>query len=482
MQLSQISPLREGITHIEDLGVQEFLDALYNFEKFEISEKIDGSNLQFGYDEQGFYTSRETKGDAPRLRSENDYEKEYNTTFQRSAHLALEKAAPSLLKSGHFKQGDAVEVEVLYGVLPNAVPYNEGINRIIFLRPTNGNPNLKGIAATLDGKKTNVQLSVPFTLDGKTQKYRNELQWWEFAQTPTVDGEAFSKSGEFAELKVKLKEFEQFLKADSGIGKFSNAEVIALPLNKRPGDIDVADWKELKLEVKEVKKKFYHVEEGKPSGFKWEIKEILLNNLVRKIQSGFGPEIANGGWIEGVVFRNKDTNEMFKVVDKDMFMVIKDFLWQVRADLKDAPKSLNNVNTFTGKLKVGLATALGHAELGTTQAKRYMKKHGSTPDEIIANLSKDTNFDSTKTYWIKFLQNMQGEFDKILDKYQKERKGKELQINDRTIKYDEEVHSRTLQTFNVMNKMLESMLRETTQANSITDLYTLLVGRQLSSL
>ena len=141
MQLSQIT---EGITHIEDLGVQEFLDALYNFEKFEISEKIDGSNLQFGYDEQGFYTSRETKGDAERLRSESEYEKEYNTTFQRSAHLALEKAIPSLLKSGHLKQGDAVEVEVLYGVLPNAVPYNEGINRIIFLRPTNGNPNLKG--------------------------------------------------------------------------------------------------------------------------------------------------------------------------------------------------------------------------------------------------------------------------------------------------------------------------------------------------
>ena len=56
MQLGQITKVNEGIDHFEDLAIQDFLNAMRNFEQFEISEKIDGSNLQFGYDEEGFYT------------------------------------------------------------------------------------------------------------------------------------------------------------------------------------------------------------------------------------------------------------------------------------------------------------------------------------------------------------------------------------------------------------------------------------------
>jgi len=483
MQLSQIKPIREGITHIEAMAIGDFIDAMRNFEKFEISEKIDGSNLVFGYDEEGFYTSREGKGQQQRFRSEGEYEIGYQTMYRRSAHLALEKVLPLMERSGYLNVGDSIEIEILYGPLTNVVPHEGDINRIIFLRPITGNPDIKKLAELLEGHKANVQLKVPFTLDGRTQQMRNEAQWWEFTRTPTVDGDEFVQSEAFAQLKVKLSKLESFLSADSGIAQFSNAEAVSLPLNKRPEGIDVAQWKECKLKIKELKKKLYTIgEDGKPQGFVWEVKEFLLNNLVRKIRSEFGPAIADGGWIEGVVFRNTESGEMFKIVDKDMFMVVKDFLWQVRSDLSDKPKSVRTASSFAGELLVGLATSLGHPDLGTFQAKRILRNAGSTPDEIIANLSKGSKFTEIQSYWVKFLQQMQGKFDKILDKYNKEKDSKELEVHDRVFKYDGEVHYRTLQTFNVMNEMLDDMLQKTKSANSITDLYTLLVGRQLSSL
>ena len=282
MQLSQITKIREGITHIEDLAIKDFLSAMYNFEEFEISEKVDGSNLIFGYDEEGFYTSRETKGPAERFRNESDYEIGYQTTYRRSAHLALEKVLVLMKGSGHLKVGDSVEIEILYGPLPNAIPYDTDLNRIIFLRPVEGNANIQGLGEILEDHKVNIQLQIPFTLDGKKRQMRNEVQWWAFAQTPTVDGDALSKSEAFAELKVKLKKFEQFLEADSGIANFSNAEAMSLPLNKRPGGIEVEEWKDLKVQIKELKKKFFHIEDGKPEGFAWEVKQFLLKHLVRK--------------------------------------------------------------------------------------------------------------------------------------------------------------------------------------------------------
>jgi hypothetical protein len=486
MRLDQIRPLKEragGITHIEDLAIDELISALRNFEEYEISEKIDGSNLQFGYDGDGFYTSRESKAGDERMRSVDDYPIQYSTTFQRSAHLALEKVMPLIIRSEFFTTGDAVEVEVLFGKLPNAVPYNDDANRIIFLRPISGNPDIEGLSDLLEGQRIRVEVDAPFSLNGKTMDIRPERHVWEFAQTPTVNGNEVVKGEAKQELESKLDEIETFLKQPSGIGGFSNAEAISLPLNKRPEGISTSEWKEAKEAIKSLRKKFYDVsDDGTPTGFKQDIKEFLLKRLVRTIGSAFGPEVSDGGWIEGVVFRHKDTNQMFKVVDKDMFTAVKKFIWKVRDELSEKPKSVNTISSFMGKVLVGLGTSLGIPELGTFQAKRALKKHGSTREEILSNLSKEIDFDNTKSYWEKFITDQQEKFNKELDKYIKGRKDLSFTANDRTFKYDDEVHARTLQVFESVNRILKGFLENTRKAKSAEDLIMLLVGRQLQDI
>lgn len=491
MRLNQLEVTlsESGITHIEDLAVDQLIGALRNFEQFEISEKIDGSNLQFGYDDQGFYTSRETKMDAPRMRAESDYPINFATTFQRSAHAALEQVFPDMVNSGYLKSGDAVDIEVLFRKLPNAVPYDADTNRIVFLRPTSGNPNLSGLKKTLDGKTLSVTILAPYTIDGKEIRQAKETHQWQFAQTPTVSGDTVTKTQAMKDINTKLNELESFLKANSGVYKFSNAEVLSLPLNKRPDGVEPADWKDLKLLIKqkreELQPKLYYrdSETGKQGGFKHELKDLLLNNLVRKVRSEFGPSIENGGWIEGVVFRNKKTGEMFKVVDKDMFNAVKDFLWKVRSDLSEKPRSLASVETFAGKLLVSMASALGHPELGTQGAKRYLKKFGNTPDEIISAMSAQVNFENTKSYWENLLAEKSRELGQLLDKYNKERDQLEFSANGRDFSYkDEEVHKRTLQVFANMKQTLNQFEAKAKNAKTVTDLFSILVGRQLGEI
>ena len=483
MKLDQLTPLFEGITHIEDLAIDEFIDALRNFDKFEISEKIDGSNLQFGYDDEGFYTSRETKKGTQRMRNVNDYPIEFRTTFQRSAHAALEKITPLLLRSEFFSQGDAVEVEVLFGKLPNTVPYSMDTNRIIFLRPTAGDPDIEGIADLVDGQTISVTLETPFTLDGETIQQKQEKHQWVFAQTPTVDGSEVVKSEAFKDIEKQLDKVEKFLKKPSGVGKFSNAEVISLPLNKRPEGVSVEQWKKGKEIIKNMRKKFFDVaEDGTKTGFKHDVKEFLLKELVRKIGSAFGPDVKDGGWIEGVVFRHKDTGRMFKIVDKDMFTTINKFLWKVRGELSDKPKGVDNITSLLGKILSGMATALGHPHLATLQAKRYLRKFGDSKEEILAGLSEGVKFENVQSYWLKYLDMMQEEFNKQLDKYNKERESMALNVNNREIKYDDDVHKRTLQTFADIKQMLNEFERDVAEASTAEDLILVLVGKQIEEL
>lgn len=479
------SILTDGIQHIEDLPVEYLIDALRNFERYEISEKVDGSNIRFGHDEQGFYTSRETKGTAPRIRSESEYDIAFWTTFQRSAHAALEKAYPTMVDSGHLKEGDAVDIEVLFGELPNAIPYNSDANRIIFLRPVEGSPNIEGLRDTLGDRAVTVSIEAPFTLDGKQIRTRQETHRWKFAKTPTVDGSIITGSEAFADVQQKINELEQFLKQPSGIAEFSNLEVISLPLNKRPPSVETAQWRDLKALIKEkraeLNTKLYYEdsETGERSGFKHELKELLLNNLVRKVRSEFGPAIEDGGWIEGIVFRDTQDGSMFKVVDKDMFTTIKDFIWKVRSDLSEKPRSAEKITSFVGQILVNLASTLGDPKLGTTQALRILKKLGSTQQEVLDNLSQGKDFNKLQPYWKNLIDQSLDKLDDILDSYQSSKDDLKTQVQGREFSYNDEVHKRTLQTFADTKRMLTSYKQDINKANTVGDLIMILLGRKI---
>src|SRR5690606_21069841 len=107
-----INEVSRGITHIEDLEIKEFLDVVRDLKKYTVTEKVDGSQILFGIDERGFYTSRESKGGA-RVYSAEDYELKFSSSYMRSAHLLLEHVLPTLRDAG-LHPGNQVEAEVLF--------------------------------------------------------------------------------------------------------------------------------------------------------------------------------------------------------------------------------------------------------------------------------------------------------------------------------------------------------------------------------
>ena len=475
--------LHKGIAHVEDLAIEQFISALRNFDMFEISEKVDGSNIQFGIDANGFYTSREEFG-ANRMYDISDYPINFATTFQRSAHLALSRVLPIMENAG-LSMGDRIEAEVLFGELPNAVTYSQETNTIIMLRVVEGDVNLKLLRRALTGKTVRVKLDAPYTTDGRTIKIAPEEHNWSFSATPTKSADQALSAEAKQHLNKSLDELEEFLSMPSGIGEFTNAEAFSIPLNKRPSSVSTDEWKYIKTSMKrkrqELSKK---IDFDQDNSFKKRIKEILLNDMVRQIKSEFGPSIEDGGWIEGVVARNKSTGEQFKIVDKDMFTEVKKFLWDVREQLAEKPRTVNKVETFIGKVLVGLASSLGHAELGTKAAKRHLKKLGNTADEILQRISDDVDFETTKQYWVNFLEHQSEKLGSILEEYQEQRAAKEFTTSfggqRRKFHYNDEIDKRTLQVFATMYKYINNLMKTAKSATSTDDLVTALVGRQLT--
>ena len=119
MKLVEVS---RGISHIEDMPVGEIIEILTNLSNYSITEKVDGAQILFGIDDNGFYTSRETKG-GERIYNEADYGITFASTYMRSAHKLLEQMLQALKGAG-LRLGDQVEAEVLYGQVPNVVPYS----------------------------------------------------------------------------------------------------------------------------------------------------------------------------------------------------------------------------------------------------------------------------------------------------------------------------------------------------------------------
>lgn len=147
------------IKHFEDLSEKDFKFFLNNISEFIVSEKVDGYNLLFGRDEKGFFTSRETRG-GKRYYSEKEYPLTYATTYQRSAHMALEYVY-CISGAPYLQIGDLFEVEILYGKLPNVVLYEGYCNQCILLRKVQGTTYIDELYWQNNQRWIGFQLQIP---------------------------------------------------------------------------------------------------------------------------------------------------------------------------------------------------------------------------------------------------------------------------------------------------------------------------------
>lgn len=475
MKIRQILSEARGrhITHIEDLPIEQFIDAVRNLNLYNISEKIDGFNLKFGIDETGFYV--QSKSAFRKYRTSDEWGDDFRWTGFRSAHKALAEILPEILKLNLMKVGDEIEAEVLFGERPNTIPYNNA-NKIVILKATEGDPDINQIKNTIKGKTAVVTIKTPKTQDGRNVTRSIQQHEWTFDNVPRVSINV-TNIIEKHNLEARLSQLESFLHQESYVHNFSNAEVLALPLNKRPPKVESKDWKDVKGKIKKERIKIAK----QMSNFKLDIKEILLDEMVRHIGSKFGPEVKEGGWIEGVVLARdkedeKEVATLIKIVDKDVFTALNKFYWHVRNNLSATPKGENDVKSIIGQTKMIMAKVIGHPELATIRRRKYLKKHELT----VENIAKDLKYQRVKEVFKRALERgeeLTSRYHTIYNKM-KQHAYKDIDFGEmkRRFDIDEHVDEKNLESFAELYSVLGAMKEKVEKSYTTEDLIRVLLG------
>jgi hypothetical protein len=314
---------------------------------------------------------------------------------------------------------------------------------------------------------------VPYTEDGKTTLHKPQSYTWRFVKVPSVDPKLLSKAFAEKELAYNIQELEQIISEPSGILNFSNLEVMSLPLNKRPEAVEKDKWQMVLSEIKQKRSELSQ----RIDALKLDIKDQLLDNLVRNVSSAFGPDVQDGGWIEGLVFRDPDTGEMFKLIDKNVFTMFNKFNWQMRSLLKDSGG--NRLRSLLGKMYLRMADAIGHPKLASSASKRYVQSLGGSSEEILKSLSDGVDLESTKTQWLEILDKSEKISQRVFDWYEKNKNKltKTVQVGSKTyeMKYDGSVDTNTKQSFATMFEEINAIKVAVKSAKTPAQLAGLLV-------
>lgn len=460
--------LNEGISHIEDLPPEKFLQAIRNISKMIASEKLDGANLIFGIDANGqLYTSREAKGGADRFYSVDDYTNRAADNGFKAAHVALKKVEPKLRKI--LDRGEAVEIEVLFGRQPNAIVY--GSNYIAFLRMVPGDngempdqEKIKELQQELRGDTVSVNVPITTTTDGITLKTQQPTDLkWKFTSVSYIDSHHFEK----VDVQQELAEFERWLEQNP------------------PSSF-------------KTKKEFLEATKE----FTLPIKEKLLDTIVRKLKPALRDvdvEPSEDIGVEGVVLLDPKTGEQVKLVDKSIFTLINQFNYAIRNQIKSGshfnPEKYQHLfQTFQAAIKPHgsqsiydemlskIADIVGIPSLGRyNQITRTIKKYQS-PEAFLKDW-KVQDVQQAKSGVASAIQQGISELQQARERFKNEWKDYKLTLKSgREIQYTDEIYNRTLMVFAETQQEMQQMLSDVQNADSLADIANALFGKQLKAI
>jgi hypothetical protein len=449
---------KKGITHIEDLSPDNFIGLLSNLRDYRVTEKVDGSQILFGLDDLGFYTSRESKG-GERVYNSDDYTVSFHTTYRRAAHALLEQVLPQL-RDGGLVVGDQIEAEVLYGGLPNVVPYSDSINYLVFLRTVTGDVDIGTVQKKLMGLTVQLCLPTPVTHDGRTATVENRTSQWRFSSVPEV-------SIDIPKIDIavgkKLIAMQDYLDEKTRWG-IDIRELVSMPLNRMPLWCPKESWANTKAELQVAREYGRNTLQEMKLG----IKESLLISAVRSLGSKFND--SKDSWVEGIVLRHRETGEMVKVVDKEFFGIAREFAWQVRNGLAKKPSGIVGDISFMGQVSVGLASMLAHPHLGTTYAKT-----------LVGKIDISTVVFPEKSSMLSFLESSHRDLVDRLDKYEYEEHLYSVVIGQnecsRTVSYKgSPIGIRTRETFAHLFERVDILKQQISKAETPEELIKAITG------
>lgn len=442
-----------SISHIEDLLPSDILHIIDELQHLDITEKVDGTNLTFGLDTDGqFFTSREQKS-GERIFDIAQYDQKAANDSFIAAHLVLSSLTEVI---NNLSPGDEIEAEILYGSTPNAITY--GQNRIVFIRTISGQNKIPSI---LNDINNTIIRTTPRTvsLDGITTYVAHPIKKWAFSDIPQV----YLSNGQLP------------LEADIA------------PYRKWVTDNPLSSFRTKSEFLKQSQEQFLP------------IKEILLRNIVRRMKPVFRTvttDESNDIGIEGVVICDHTHNIVTKLIDKHNFSIINQFNFAIRNQIKG--KGFNDTLWKPYSPKWGM--------LKFSSSSIYDEMLSSINDLLkIKGLSRYLNITRTiKSYqsidefigawdcqdiWkvkqqgFKAINTALVQLSSALTQYQLEWRSFFIDLTDgRTVKYNIEIHMRTLIVFAEIRKELTNMRYYLRQARTLEDVAHAFYSKQLRKL
>jgi len=346
--------IQKGIPHIDDLKPEEFMAFLKKYAEqpvsLEISEKVDGSaRITFGKGAGHIWT--QTKNGTRKAMS-NQYPDKPMYIAIKKAHEALESKAREIMTAWP-QDVDFFTAEVLYTRIPNSIEYGPNVLMI------------HGVHGTGKGGTFNDVISKQLAnevISAAGGKLSDGKEDWLFEYKRTINPQ---------DVMVDVKK------------EYSSLGELYQELQKTPRD-------------KNLKTKFQNIQK--------QVKEKLIGQL-RKQKSAYGPE---GGDVEGLVFRDLDNGSMVKLVDKDYFTKLNEFLWAHR-------KMLDMGGKVDGAWKKGVMQGfrevVAQQVLGDTSAASTMLvKNLLALSQDVAGKTPEQRADKTLAKYIKTKNLMGGDF------------------------------------------------------------------------
>lgn len=476
--------LHEGIVHVEDLDLEDFIRVVQNISKMVATEKLDGVNLWFGIDEQGkLYTSRAGKSKS----AENVYNPDDYPYFSANnglrATLAALKARETDIKQV-LTPGDTVEVEVLYGRQPNAVTYGAGgKNYIAFIRGVEGTADAKvdQLATTLANSVVGVKTKIVDTIDGEKLDLTDADLSFQFVGAQKID----SKKLADVDVNKQLGELEKFLREPAKLEgyKGTNFDLITASL----GSID----KEARPAAKELKARLLG---AVMQNFKLPIKKELLSRVVHQTKPALAADDLHPDedlGVEGVVLRDPVSGDQIKLVDKDNFTTINQFNHAVRNTINalvrttSSDASLESQGGIMGKLKIAIGDLVGNKELARTVGakKIFATLKGPTPQATVKNVAKELggeieDFLGFKRKVIALIDSTQKELAEQLKDFKANKDNFQLKLKSgKSIGLSPEIIRRTLLVFAESKRDLDELQQKLKKVQSMDQFIALMYGR-----
>jgi cytidyltransferase-like protein len=342
-----VDPLPKSIQHLDDLSPDEFIRFLDKYRKLplegglEVSEKVDGSaRMSFGVENGRLWTKSKN---GPRRHASTEYPKSHVWDAIRMAHRALESHREKIVAAWPPGPREFV-CEILFTHVPNSIEYGPNVIMVhgVVMQDTQVLPDqaAKRITNKFIGRVGN-KLS-----DGK------DTWLLEYKRVIPHDQLMVDVEEEFQSLDDVRKELKKIR-------------------THGPKQAAMARFKDIQLAVKDK----------------------LLDQM-RKQRPTYGKD---GGDIEGLVFRDLESGQMVKLVDRDFFTSLNKFMWFYRELLGRGVKVGEKwVPGIGQRLKNYIAEeVMGSPVAKTSQFVSYLQRNYGKPgnpeelDTLIARYVQD---------------------------------------------------------------------------------------------